>query len=711
MARIDFPTVLSDTISSTIDNGGEIYWFFRITPSGTPGPSNKHIVSGTIRTTSFTDTTILADRLLDISDLDIRGNPLQDPLAKVADVKIKIQNITAGIDFSDFLGRIVEVSIGAGTTMSLATSAVMFTGKIKEVKTIKDRVIFLARGRGELRDKEIGERNPDDVHEKFKGHIVPIAHGNWTDDQAFLPAIIDRPYRILPGLLFDNRKWKGQMDSIYFYDDQLRLGMRSQFDQGFIINSDNNKVFFAEDIGTTPNSLPSGQDHSTLAFSGTNPIEFLKSEDSTVPTPTIIKVDDELMIITEHEDNGALNPFLQIERGWAETDIKSHPSGSTIFQLNRDATRFLITIQHIFFPESFSGMESRRAGGVWIPVRPKLDLDTKLSNAFDDDDSNFFAFEATHNIGSGLGGPISDVKRLFTLVFPKFGATGAIKDLFIIAKCEITVNKTVNGSSLQMVGQILLSKDNIDIPTSNDSGNTSILRVFRIITGATTLGFNNIDDGDSEKEKIITKGKIVEFKITSSQTIGTNSDSEYKDNNSNKFRVVSERAGFICGVYPEGTDSPAVSSTITKFTGKGEATYTYVSIFVDYESDKDEGVSFDNVEDLSNTRLNMIFRFKRQDEDDGEITCKLNRIGLRIDFEISPVEHDLYSKTNAREHPGSYFNGSSGDLIEAPSIVIEDFCRNDVANMTAANDLEESFFDSFHTDRTAWKLATVIYTR
>ena len=88
----------------------------------------------------------------------------------------------------------------------------------------------------------------------------------------------------------------------------------------------------------------------------------------------------------------------------------------------------------------------------------------------------------------------------------------------------------------------------------------------------------------------------------------------------------------------------------------------------------------------------------------------LNRIGIRADFLVSPIRYDPYWKGKGRENPGGYFNGSSGDLLENPSSIIEDFCRNDVLGMSSTN-LNNDSFDDFYTDKTNYKLATAIYTK
>jgi len=432
MARTDFPAGLTAAL-----DGGEIYWFFRITPSGTPGPTNKFIVSGTIRTTSFTDTTVLADRLLDISDIDIRGNPLKSPLALVSDVKIKIQNITAGITFSDFLGRIIEVFVGAGTTMSTATAAVMFTGKIKEVQTIKDRVLFTARGRGELRDKEVGEKTGQEVHEKFRGKIFPIAYGDWTGDNDWLPAIPNRPAKKHPEMTFDNQNWK-DFRSLWIYDPETRIGYRAQLETGtFILNAGEFEIAFILDTLTTvASTIPGISTAVLITLNDSTKINYEKfGLSSSIAEPTILKIDEEYMYVWEDPATTGTNG-VRVERGFLGTTVASHSVSTTVFQMNGSISKFLIPMAHTFFAEQISGSHIINFLLDWTVVQPTKTAGSLILGIQDNDDTVDWEVETFSHPGTLAGRQF----HALNFVFPKIGITGSVLKQYWLAKLTATLN-------------------------------------------------------------------------------------------------------------------------------------------------------------------------------------------------------------------------------------------------------------------------------
>lgn len=91
-----------------------------------------------------------------------------------------------------------------------------------------------------------------------------------------------------------------------------------------------------------------------------------------------------------------------------------------------------------------------------------------------------------------------------------------------------------------------------------------------------------------------------------------------------------------------------------------------------------------------------------------QLVFAIRKRGVRVLVSVNIKEVLLYYNGYGREHPGGYYNGVSGDLIENPSIIIEDFCRTS-AKMINYN-LDKNSFDSIYTLREQWKLSTCIYS-
>jgi len=695
MARTDFPAGLVTVLAAL--NGGDIYWFFRITPSGTPGPTNKYIVSGTIRTTSFTDTTVLADRLLDISDLDIRGNPLDSPLAKVADVKIKIQNITAGVDFDDYLGRIVEVFIGSGTTMSTATAAVMFTGKIKNVTTIKDTVTFGARGRGEIRDKEVGEKTGEDVHEKFRGRIFPISYGNWTADNAWLPVIPNRPIKEHPELIFDNQNWV-DFNTLWIYDGETRVGYRAKLQAGnFILNAGNFEISFLLDTLTTvldPIGGIAGFDSITL--NDTTKITYQKFFASgTVAEPTILKIDDEYMYVWEDPATTG-SSRVRVERGFLGTTIATHNAGTTVFQLNGDISKFVILMQHTFFADQVSGSHIITSSpSSWTSVQPIKDSDTGILNIQANAGSVDYEVETVTHAGTGAGNQVHAV----TFVFPEVGITGTVIKQYWLTKTQIKIT-SANSDDIEFLIGLLQGGDFGSNFDTFNSAQGSAVSIQESIHGDLFTGiFDNVTfDGATGTHT----GGV-------STTLTDSAADFVNDGVLAGMRIRNKTSGIL------GHLSAVTATTCTtNFTWNPSDAYEICTETM-IELTSTGSYVLDEIGSLGSKRYDAAFKALKigsvnPDGGLGKYEYEISRFGFRIEFNASPFENDFWVKGQARKHPGSYFNGTINTLMEAPSIVLEDFLRRDVKDISAT-DLEEAFFDSFHTDRTAWKMAAVIYAR
>lgn len=141
--RTDIPAALQTVLAS----GGYVYWLIIITPN-TGDSWTTPIACGNIAGASLAGYTVWANRLLEISDIDqgLDDDPIENPVAKTTDVDFIVQNLDDSIDPLLYQGRKIDIRMGYGTTMSIATSTIMFAGLIKSVDAGDRRISFKCQG-------------------------------------------------------------------------------------------------------------------------------------------------------------------------------------------------------------------------------------------------------------------------------------------------------------------------------------------------------------------------------------------------------------------------------------------------------------------------------------------------------------------------------------------------------------------------------------
>lgn len=137
----------------------------------------------------------------------------------------------------------------------------------------------------------------------------------------------------------------------------------------------------------------------------------------------------------------------------------------------------------------------------------------------------------------------------------------------------------------------------------------------------------------------------------------------------------------------------------------------YINNFEENDESDSSWKEFDDVsvDSFFNKRITFYSAIRSYNITNSDnIRIAIKRRGIRIVVETSSVDSPFYYRGYGRKHPGGYYNGVSGDLIENPSIIIEDFCRT-TARMNNSN-IDKASFDNINTLRSDWKMATCIFS-
>jgi len=200
--------------------GGACYWLVVIKPN--TSDTFTQMAFGTIPTASLAGYDVKAGRLVDISDIEQSIDVYKETFAKTPSVSIEIYNTDGNITQNNLVGRTVEIRMGYGTTMSILTSEVFFTGKINAIdKNDLHKIKIECIGTLKQFDTEIGYFVPD-AYQEDAGKIYPIVNGVWSDDFAFCPIVMASSnvlyyYYGIAGYLPDSA-------SLWFYDKTSKRG-------------------------------------------------------------------------------------------------------------------------------------------------------------------------------------------------------------------------------------------------------------------------------------------------------------------------------------------------------------------------------------------------------------------------------------------------------------------------------------------------------
>lgn len=174
-----------NAFNAMLTSGGACYWMAIVAPNDGSTP----MVFGTIPTTTMAGYTIMAGRLIDISDIEQNIDPYKETFAKTPSVSIEVYNVDGAVNQAIMAGSTITVRMGYGATMSIATSEVFFTGKIAEIdRNELHKLKFECTGNLKKFEGEVGEI-ANGAYGEDSGKIYPVVNGEWNDVDAYCPII------------------------------------------------------------------------------------------------------------------------------------------------------------------------------------------------------------------------------------------------------------------------------------------------------------------------------------------------------------------------------------------------------------------------------------------------------------------------------------------------------------------------------------------
>lgn len=407
--------------------GGQCYWLVIIRPNATD--TWDPIAFGTLTATSLAGYTVQTGRLLNVGDIDNAIDFYKSPLALSPDVEVIIQNIAFDLVPTAYIGRKIEIRFGHGTTMSIATSDILFTGKIRKYALpALGQIKYTVRGLSESADKPVGEKLPDDVDDKYKGGIYPMAWGDWTDEEAYAPTVLNRDRLKVPDMIFDTESWKSFLD-LRVYDEKAKTSYRAKISTDGVIPASNNKYSGVYDSGTT---LSANMATGDISFS-VGDYTLIAAAYGLDPTSEacILKIDDEYMLVINKPNT--YRTVIDVERGYMGSAVADHAAGTVIHIVNEDLSNAKINVKNVFKPKQISGIgvtewtNRSNPTAVGLPARNG----TRFENIIDDNTDTSLDLEERWGwrlvASEGINFNIN-------LIFPAIGITGATITQYLLIK-------------------------------------------------------------------------------------------------------------------------------------------------------------------------------------------------------------------------------------------------------------------------------------
>lgn len=680
---------MSRTLTNTasILNGGSTYCFVRVIPQ--TADTYQDQVYGTLKTYSFSTTDVNEDTLLNIDGIDISGDPYKQPLAQIGDVQVTLENTAGTFSTGDYIGRTMEIYLGAGTTMSYATSDLMFRGTIYESNSTRKDFYFTGRSPGQKNNIDVGDVLPITVNEKYRGKIQSFAYGDWTDTDAFLPVIVTGEASDAPNIAFDNQPWKS-FDSLLLYDKEQERGYEVTDTTQFTIATDNNELDFILDTTATL-TLSIGQNNKGLTISDNSLIDFDVSTGSNVPSQTLIKIDDEVMLVVYVDT--ASSTGIHVERGFAGSTKATHSSGAAIFQFTASAGAFLIKLNQKFYPTGFAGSANLKT--YFGNFQPRVQNYTGDINDLLDSAELVTGVQYNSSLSSDF---LEQVGVNYDMVFEKLGFSGPITNQYILISCTSQV--TVGASSDNEVVE-----NSLGVSLDGDWNGDNYLRCTRayIQTGTSSDVFNNISGADNETDLDCKMPTFYTFTVSG---ISTNpvANATYT-NNGETFTIIGSNLGYT-ELYCTGTGDPSASGTLTKSGGTGQSSITFSAF-------SQPSIALTDIGDLSTTRYSLVWRYECKKEGassvSGSGSNKVYTVGFRIDFNVSPIEYDFYCRGETRKYVSGtrYTTTAAGAMYEEPTAILEDYLRTEIG--LGDSEIDQTAFEDYETARTAWKMALAVW--
>lgn len=344
------------------------------------GSTSSTIYFANIRAESGygTSTESVFDKDLRIGSVDTSwGSIWKDPLAKVGDFEFSITNLDLfyhvlvelnGNDPHLFQGEKIELFLCNGFVPAMfwdgvsqwedvdgTASAVqlpapsgyvsvdradrIFTGTIEQPIFSIKRTTFRCAHQAQKRNRAIGTLADPKAQVKDRGGIVPIVYGDWTDENALAPVVLDRTQREVPRVLLGEDKLKS-ISGLYLFDKESERQFEVVSD--YTANADNNQVDF---IPSTPLGTL-GQTITTSTFRGMSPINMSAYFNGNLGDPKMVltKVDDELIALPHYLQrlqtwNSSTDSIAfgnrTAGRGWGQTSPAYH-SGSSVYRVDEN---------------------------------------------------------------------------------------------------------------------------------------------------------------------------------------------------------------------------------------------------------------------------------------------------------------------------------------------------------------------------------------
>jgi len=218
---------------------------------------------GTLDSDTFTNFVRVPSKLLSISNIDkginiFEGNKHDLKVSKeilgvggvamTGSFSIEFENSNRTIMTSNLIGRTISLWVANGTAMSDTTAdkEVLFTGKIYSIDD-SGRVGLKIEVRSNLSlwDKEIG--TPTESESTiYNSKIIPMVYGDFSDDFAYVPIVMDKDFRNFAQLFLDERKLN-EVLNFYCWDKDSKVAYLATNGNDSVLNTDNNRITMYSD--------------------------------------------------------------------------------------------------------------------------------------------------------------------------------------------------------------------------------------------------------------------------------------------------------------------------------------------------------------------------------------------------------------------------------------------------------------------------------
>lgn len=684
---------LNATLLTYLQSGGSIYWYVVIeaNPNDDWGTGITQIVMGTISTNEFgSETDFWTSKLIDIDQINISGNPFEDSLAKISDMRFTIDNTDGGINATDYLGRKCTIYIGYGTSIDSTHSEIMGTGKIYDAKSSKFDARFIVRGPGDLRNKEVGTVLSETVSEKYRGKIIPKTWGDWTDSDAYAPLVVENAFSELPQMTWDTEEWN-DFQKLILYDvnglSSYEVTDTTQYELG--ANENELSIIQIADTGATLTGSI-GENATTLIVSNGSLIDYYVSSGNDIPIQTVLKIDNELILVYTKHSSGS--NIIYVERGYNGTSKAVHLDGSTIYQITDNMTGVTIKLNKQFMGIKYSGMQ-----GIDGPNDASFLRSYKYSGNVSDLDSLTDSVEYLQEMNKGSGGfgnYDNYVYHVLDFNFENIGISGAVISQYILCKCNARMYfKTSSGSADEFASShILIGKDG----------------VFWEYFVFTVSGVTVSPGTDSIYQNGTSVLRTVSTDITAGAgTVTMRRTRDYSDPAASGTLTLVTGTGDASVTYSQYENTEANEIISQGRTTVGDSNYTFNNInggFSETLLPVHNSIKIDDISELNSTRYSLFLFGMVSRARDVYAYATVYQAGFRIDFNVSPLKYDFFVRGEGRKQPASgYYTGAGSTLMENPATILEDYLRADSG--LGDSDINETAFDSFEASRTDWKLA------